>query len=107
MSAPDLIILTTTFPDRATAERVTGLLVDAGLVICGQVGADVLSIYLWEGRLCRTDEVGVVLKVLPDRLDLCLGELKLQHPYEIPQIIGWPSGVVSREYLVWAQGTNP
>jgi periplasmic divalent cation tolerance protein len=106
MSAADLIILTTTFPDRETAERVTGLLVDGGLAVCGQVGADLVSFYRWEGQLCRAGEVAVALKVLSDRLDLCLGELKVQHPYDIPQIVGWPAAVVSREYLAWAQGTG-
>jgi periplasmic divalent cation tolerance protein len=106
VSANELMILATTFPDRATAERITGLLVDGGLAVCGQVGADLVSFYRWEGELGRTAEVGAVLKVLPDRFDLCVGELKLQHPYDIPQIIAWPAGFVSREYLAWAQGTG-
>jgi periplasmic divalent cation tolerance protein len=106
VSANELMILTTTFPDRATAERVTEFLVDGGLAVCGQVGADLVSFYRGDGQLSRATEVAVVLKVLPDRFDLCVGELKLQHPYDIPQIVAWPSAFVSREYLAWAQGTG-
>lgn len=106
MSAPELFIVSTTFPDRETAERVVGLLVDAGLAVCGQVGADLVSFYRWEGELCRAGEVGAVLKVLPDRFDLCVGELKLQHPYDIPQIVAWSTAFVSRDYLAWAQGAG-
>lgn len=106
MSAGDLLILATTFPDRETAERVVGLLVDGGLAVCGQVGADLTSFYRWEGQLCRASEVAAVLKVLPDRFDLCLGELKLQHPYDIPQVVAWAADFVSRDYLAWAQGTG-
>lgn len=106
MSAHELLILATTFPDRETAERVVGLLVDGGLAVCGQVGADIVSFYRWEAELCRAAEVAVVLKVLPDRFDLCVGELKLQHPYDIPQIVAWSSTFVSREYLAWAQGAG-
>ncbi|MBK7046164.1 MAG: divalent-cation tolerance protein CutA [bacterium] len=106
MSANELMILTTTFPDRETAERVVGLLVDGGLAVCGQVGADLTSFYRWEGALCRTAEVAAVIKVLPERFDLCVGELKLQHPYDIPQMVAWPSSFVSRDYLAWAQGAG-
>jgi periplasmic divalent cation tolerance protein len=106
VSANELMILTTTFPDRVAAERVTELLVDAGLAVCGQVGADLVSFYRGEGQLCRAAEVAVVLKVLPERFDLCVGELKLQHPYDIPQIVAWSSTFVSREYLAWAQGVE-
>lgn len=106
MSAVELYVLATTFPDRETAERVTGLLVDGGLAVCGQVGADLVSFYRWEGQLCRANEVAAVLKVLPDRFDLCVGELRLQHPYDIPQIVAWSLSYVSREYLDWAQGVS-
>ncbi|MBK8166321.1 MAG: divalent-cation tolerance protein CutA [bacterium] len=106
MSAHELLILATTFPDRETADRVVGLLVDGGLAVCGQVGADIVSFYRWEGELRRAAEVAAVLKVLPDRFDLCVGELKLQHPYDVPQIVAWPSAFVSRDYLAWAQGAG-
>ncbi len=43
MNNPGLRILVTTFPDRRQAEDVTRLLVDAGLAVCGQVGADLVS----------------------------------------------------------------
>lgn len=106
MSANELLILSTTFPDRETAERVVGLLVDGGLAVCGQVGADLTSFYRWEGELCRAGEVAAVLKVLPERFDLCVGELKLQHPYDIPQVVAWSTSFVSRDYLAWAQGAG-
>ena len=87
MSAGELLVLATTFPDRASTERVTALLVDTGLAVCGQVGADLRSFYRWEAAVQADDEVAVTLKVLAERYDLCAGELKLQHPYDVPQIV--------------------
>ncbi len=104
MSDGGLMILTTTFPDRATAERVVALLVDGGLAVCGQVGAELRSFYRWEGELKDEAEVAVALKVLPARYELCAGELKLQHPYEVPEIVGWPAARVEQAYLDWARG---
>jgi len=104
MSATDLRILETTFPERAQAEEVTHLLVDAGLAVCGQVGADLVSFYRWDGQVVRSVEVAVTFKILADRYDLFVGELKLQHPYDVPQLVAWPVGWANSAYLDWARG---
>jgi periplasmic divalent cation tolerance protein len=100
----ELRVVVTTFATREVAEKVAGLMVDSGLAACAQVGADLVSFYRWDGAVKRDTEVAVTFKVLPDRFDLFTGELALQHPYEIPQIISWPAGYVNRAYLEWAQG---
>lgn len=107
MSDAGLLIVSTTFPDRAGAEAVAGHLVDAGLAVCAQVGADLVAFHRWQGELRREAEVAVVLKVLSDRYDLCAGELKLRHPYEVPQILAWPATKVDPAYLAWARGHAP
>ena len=104
MSDGGLLVLATTFPDRDQAEKVAGLLVDAGLAVCAQVGADLVSFFRWDGAVRCEREVAVVLKVLPDRYELCAGELKLQHPYDVPQIVAWPVSRVDPAYLAWARG---
>ena len=104
MSSPDLRVLTTTFPDRSCAEKVTRLMVDAGLAVCDQVGADLVSFYQWDGAVQRDNEVAVVFKVLVERFDLFVGELKLQHPYDVPQLIAWPVAWSDAAYLEWAKG---
>jgi periplasmic divalent cation tolerance protein len=104
MSDGGLLVLSTTFPDRERAEKVAGLLVDAGLAVCAQVGADLVSFYRWDGAVQREHEVAVLIKVLPDRYELCAGELKLLHPYDVPQIVAWPAGRVDAAYLAWARG---
>lgn len=100
----ELRIVVTTFAERGVAEKVASLMVDAGLAVCAQVGADLVSFYRWEGVVKRDQEVAVTFKVLHDRFDLFTGELKLQHPYDIPQIISWPAEYVNRAYLDWARG---
>ena len=97
-----LTVIHSTFPDRAEAERVAQLLVDAGLAVCAQVGADLVSFYRWDGRVERDGEVAVSFKVLDERLELFVGELELQHPYDVPQILGWPATTANGDYLRWA-----
>lgn len=98
-----LSVVLSTFPDRGEAERVSELLVDAGLAVCAQVGADLVSFYRWNGKLERGTEVAVAFKVLDERLDLFTGELELQHPYDVPQVVGWPVATVTDDYLQWAR----
>jgi periplasmic divalent cation tolerance protein len=102
----ELRVVVTTFSDRENAEKVSGLMVDAGLAVCAQVGADLVSFYRWDGAVKRDEEVAVTFKVLADRFDLFTGELKLQHPYDVPQIISWPAEYVNRAYLDWAEGKS-
>lgn len=104
MSASGLMVLVTTFKDQQEAEKVATLLVDAGLAVCAQVGSPIKSFYRWEGRVQDGQEIPVVLKVLAERLELCAGELKLQHSYDVPQIVAWPATLVDRDYLEWARG---
>jgi len=103
----ELWVVVTTFPERESAEKVARMMVDAGLAVCAQVGADLLSYYRWEGSVKEDTEVAVSFKVLPDRLELFTGELNLQHPYDVPQILSWPAPNVNRAYLDWAQGKTP
>lgn len=100
----DLKVVATTFPDRDSAAEVAELMVDAGLAVCAQVGAPIESYYRWDGAMKRDPEVPVTFKVLQERFDLFKGELDLQHPYDVPQIISWPAEYVNRPYLEWAKG---
>ena len=100
------MILNTTFPDRRTAEKVSRLMVDAGLSICAQVGSDLTSFYRWEGQLQQDHEVAVTFKILRDRFNLFCGELDLQHPYDVPQMLAWPATFVNKAYSDWAEGNG-
>lgn len=97
------MILVTTFPDRKGAEKVSRMLVDAGLAVCAQVGADLTSFYRWEGKVESASEVAVTFKIMTNRFELFCGELALQHPYDVPQMVGWPASYVGQKYGRWAE----
>ena len=52
---------------KAAAEKTAEMLVDAGLAVCAQVGADLVSFYRWDGAVKRDAQGGVIFKVLQDR----------------------------------------
>lgn len=89
MSNSDLHLVRTTFPERQQAEQVARLLVDAGLAVWAQVGAELTSFSQQGGSVRQTAEVAVMFEVLAGRFDLFMGELKLQHPLAAPQLVSW------------------
>ncbi len=104
MSSSNLMVVTTTFDDREKALEVSRLMVDAGLAVCSQVGEPMDSFYRWEGEVVQSSEVRVTFKVLGDRFELFCGELKLNHPYDVPQVVAWPIAYADKAYLDWAKG---
>jgi len=97
-----LWVLATTFPERARAEAAARQLVAERLAVCAQVGADLLSCYRWRGELQAAAEVAVTLKVRESDYEACASRLAALHPYETPQIIGWPAARVAEAYGRWA-----
>ncbi|MCP4293075.1 MAG: divalent-cation tolerance protein CutA [bacterium] len=104
MSRANLMILTTTFASEDDARQTAHLLVDAGLAVCAQVEAPMESVFQWKGAICTETEVRVTFKILGERFDLFCGELKLNHPYDVPQLIAWPATFTEMAYLQWARG---
>ena len=78
----------TTEADRERAETLARVLLERGLVACASLHP-VVSLYRWQGRLERSEEVQLLLKTTPGQLEAlrrALGEL---HSYETPEWIHW------------------
>jgi periplasmic divalent cation tolerance protein len=103
---PRLFEVSTTLGDREQAVSLGRQLVQERLAACAQVGASILSLYLWRGRLEEADEVGLLLKVPASGLQGCLRRLSELHPYEVPQIVAWPASHVDERYARWAEGED-
>jgi periplasmic divalent cation tolerance protein len=80
----------TTEADRERAEALARELLERGLVACASLHP-VVSLYRWQGRLERNEEVQLLLKTTPGQLAAlgrALGEL---HSYDSPEWIHWPA----------------
>lgn len=98
-----LALVLSTLPDRGAAERLAERLVEERLIACANLVPGVVSIYRWEGRVQREEEVVVVMKTprsLVERLFRRVSEL---HPYEVPELVSLPAGEVSNAYCRWVR----
>jgi periplasmic divalent cation tolerance protein len=61
----------------------------------------VRSIYAWEGKIERTDEVLMIIKTQSSRYDALETFIRAHHPYETPEIVEIPAGRVMPQYWQW------
>ncbi|MBM3325964.1 MAG: divalent-cation tolerance protein CutA [Calditrichaeota bacterium] len=98
-----LIVLTTT-PDLAVAERIAATLVERHLAACVNIVPGLISMYRWKSELQRDNELLLVIKTIQSvypRVEAAISEL---HPYELPEIIALPVSTGSNKFLHWIEG---
>jgi periplasmic divalent cation tolerance protein len=89
----------TTVGDQETANKISDSLVDGGFAGCVS-SFPIKSVYRWEGKVEREDEVQLMVKTSkPKEIE---AELKKIHPYELPEIIILKIDG-SEEYIKWLQ----
>ena len=102
MPTPDAILLIfTTCPDAASAERITHALVDERLAACVTRLPGARSTYRWQGQVISDDELQLVVKTTASRLDAAMGRLLELHPYELPECVAVQARSGMPAYLDW------
>jgi len=105
---PEPIVVLSTCPDEATAERIARELVGSGLAACVNRLPGVHSTYRWQGQVRDEPEVLLTIKTTAARYAELEMRLKALHPYEVPEIIALPVRAGLASYLAWiAAATAP
>jgi len=97
-----VIVVRTTYPDRATAGDRGERLVAARLAACAQVAGPLVSTYIWEGAMERTEEWCCTLKTSLSALPACLSAIRASHPYAVPELI-WDAVRATPDYAAWVE----
>jgi periplasmic divalent cation tolerance protein len=97
------VIVLTTLPAEADADRLGRTLVDERLVACVNVLPPMQSIYRWHGAVEQASERQLIMKTTT----ACVEELKKRlvalHPYDIPEILVLPVTDGGAAYLQWLE----
>ena len=83
------------------AEIIAMRLLESKLIACANIVPGIRSHYTWKGKLCRDNEVLIIMKSRAERLDAIIKMVKSLHSYEVPEIISLPITGGSEEYLHW------
>ena len=74
------VLIYSTFPSAAEAERIGGALVDRGLAACVNIFDGMTSIYIWEGKRERGSEAAMLIKTRNVLASQVMAEVKKLHP---------------------------
>jgi periplasmic divalent cation tolerance protein len=102
------LLVVTNLPDRETAERLADALIAKRLAACVNILAPCRSIYRWKGEVQHDEEHPVLIKTTRERYPELEAEVRVQHPYELPEIIAVPIERGLPGYLAWvAEESSP
>lgn len=102
MAAHDKPVLVyATFPDRDTALRIAGELVDGKLAACVNVLGEMTSIYNWQQKRHADTELVALIKTRSGLVDEVVARVRALHPYENPALVALPVVGGSDIFLDW------
>lgn len=95
------LLVLTTAPNTDVAKQLAGDLVEHQLAGCVSQVPGVISTYGWEGKTCCDEEVLLLIKTTDTRYPALETYLADNHPYDVPECIGFPASHSSQAYLAW------
>ncbi len=96
-----VVIIQTSCPDTASAERIANTLVEEGLAACVSRIPGMVSTYRWQGKLQTDGEELLLIKTLIHRKDAVFARVQQLHPYELPELIVVEAAAVHGPYRDW------
>ena len=103
MSREECCVVLTTTDDREIAEFIVSTLIKDKLAACVQID-EVESFFEYEAKLKKTKEFRLMIKATSDNYRAIENSIKINHNYQLPQIIKLDIAAGLPEYLKWIQG---
>ncbi len=95
------VLVYSTFPSVAEAERIGGTLVDRGLAACVNIFAGMTAIYVWDGKRQSETEAAMIIKTRAELAEAVIAETRKLHPYDNPALVVLPMAGGSADFLRW------
>lgn len=105
-----IVLVLSTVPDSACAQRMAQSLVGEGLAACVSIVPGLQSVYRWQGAVEEAQEVLLLIKCRHDVWPALQQRVQALHPYELPEILMFESTAGLPAYLDWVaahSGTGP
>jgi periplasmic divalent cation tolerance protein len=96
-----MMLVLSTFPSRESAAKTASLLIEKRLAACVHISSGGESFYEWQGKLCHDREVQLWAKTENRLWEALRDEILDQHPFEVPQILGFNVDASLPAYESW------
>ncbi len=94
-----VLLLITTECNKKSAKKIAKLLLKKKLAACVSL-KNIYSIYKWEGKIEKVNEVEIIIKSSPNLENDLLVFLKKMTSYSVPQII-YKKFASDKKYINW------
>lgn len=98
--AGEIVILITASSEKE-AQAIAESLVEERLAACVNLVRGVESIFRWQGKISREQEVLMVVKTRGDLFVPLSARVRALHSYSVPEVIALPILEGSEDYLSW------
>jgi len=95
------VVVVATFPDEALAKQTSKKLLEEKLIACVNLIPQVISMYIWEGKLCEESELLAVMKTTEERYAELESAIQTMHSYDVPEVLCFDIDGGLPEYLKW------
>jgi periplasmic divalent cation tolerance protein len=95
------LLVLTNLPNAESARSLAEHVVSARLAACVNILAPCHSVYRWQGKMERADEVPLLIKTTSGRYAELEAAIRARHPYELPEIVAVPMSRGLPAYLSW------
>ncbi len=95
------LLVLTNLPDVASAEKLAHALIESRAAACVNVLAPCRSMYRWEGGVETAEEIPLLIKTTRAAYPLVEEIVRVQHPYDVPELIATPITHGLPVYLDW------
>jgi periplasmic divalent cation tolerance protein len=101
----ELVVLVTA-SSKEEGVRMADCLVSQRLAACVNIIPGIESIYRWEGRIARDEEVLLLIKTTAERFPELELQVKQLHSYSVPEVVAVEIKQGSSAYLKWLRDST-
>ncbi len=99
----EFIVIFCTVSSKDEAKDISTALLKEKLAACVSTVDKVSSMFLWNGKISKENELLLIIKTRKDNFDKIEAVIKALHSYNIPEIIALPVIKGSNDYTGWLE----
>ena len=94
-------IIQTTTDSIKIAESISELLVNNNASPCVQIISNVKSVYQWQDKVEHSNEILLLIKTIPEKIQQCKDIILKHHNYDVPEIIVMDGYILEDDFQAW------